>query len=107
MTPTIGGINVINIQSKIFTMSIPHGKVIYSHKISMVLIYNNTMNDGIESVFCKGDIRISTNDFVWIVMGSGVGYFIIGKLFIRNIYTKCKERYTTNRNEEVVIAHQV
>lgn len=88
-------------------MSIPHGKVIYSHKISMVLIYNNTMNDGIESVFCKGDIRISTNDFVWIVMGSGVGYFIIGKLFIRNIYEKCKGRYTTNRNEEVVIAHQV
>ena len=33
MTPTIGGINVINIQSKIFTMSIPHGKVIYSHRI--------------------------------------------------------------------------
>ena len=65
------------------------------------------MSDGIESVFCKGDIRISTNDFVWIVMGSGVGYFIIGKLFIRNIYEKCKGRYTTNRNEEVVIAHQV
>ena len=43
------------------------------------------MNDGIESVYCKGDIRISTNDFVWIVMGSGVGYFIIGKLFIRII----------------------
>ena len=107
MTPTIGGINVINIQSKIFTMSIPHVKVIYSHKIFMMLIYNNTMNDGIESVFCKGDIRISTNDFVWIVMGSGVGYFIIGKLFISNIYNKCKERYMNNEDEEVVIAHQV
>ena len=65
------------------------------------------MSDGIESVFCKGDIKISTNDFVWIVMGSGVGYFIIGKLCISNIYKKCKERYMNNVNEEVVIAHQV
>ena len=65
------------------------------------------MDDGIESVFCGGEVRISTNDFVWIVMGSGVGYFIIGKLFIRIIYKKCKERYMNNEDEEIVMAQQV
>tara|TARA_B100000945_G_scaffold310543_1_gene302630 strand:- start:482 stop:805 length:324 start_codon:yes stop_codon:yes gene_type:complete len=107
MISTIGGLCVINTPFKISTMFILQEKVIYFHRIFMMIIYNNNMDDGMESVFCKGDITISTNNFLWIVMGSGVGYFIIGKVFIHNIYTKCKERYTTNQNEEVVLAHQV
>ena len=63
--------------------------------------------DDIESILCNETIVITTNDFIWIVMGSGVGYFVIGYLCIRNIYKKCKERYMNNENEGVVIAHQV
>ena len=48
--------------------------------------------DPIRSVFCNGTIILDANDFVWITMGAGVGYFVTGYLFLNSIYNLCKRR---------------
>ena len=47
--------------------------------------------DPIRSVFCNGTMIIDANDFIWITMGCGVGYFVTGYLFFRSIYNLCKK----------------
>ena len=48
--------------------------------------------DPIRSVFCNGTIILDANDFVWITMGAGVGYFVTGYLLLNSIYNFCKRR---------------
>ena len=45
------------------------------------------------SIYCNNTIVISTNDFIWIIMGSGIGYFVIGYLCIRSMSNYYKRRY--------------
>jgi len=49
--------------------------------------------DPIRSVFCNGTMIIDANQFVWITMGAGVGYFVTGYLLLNSIYNLCKRRY--------------
>ena len=57
------------------------------------------------SVFCNGTMIIDANQFVWITMGSGIGYFVIGYLIVQSIFNMCKRRYVDTR--EVISAIQV
>ena len=61
--------------------------------------------DPIHSVFCNGTMIIDANQFVWITMGSGIGYFVIGYLFFQSIFNMYKRRYVDTR--EVIPAVQV
>jgi len=61
--------------------------------------------DPMRSVFCNGTMIIDANQFVWITMGSGIGYFVIGYLFFRSIYNICKKKFIDSR--EVITAVQV
>ena len=61
--------------------------------------------DPIRSVFCNGTIILDANDFVWITMGAGVGYFVTGYLFLNSIYNLCRKRFINS--QEVIPAIQV
>jgi len=51
----------------------------------------------LESVLCNSTIVIDANDFIWITMGCGVGYFVVGYLCIKSIYSQCRTRYIENQ----------
>ena len=61
--------------------------------------------DSIKSGFCNDTIIISVNDFVWITMGSGIGYFLICYLIIDAGYNIYKRRWINS--QEVIPAVQV
>ncbi len=48
---------------------------------------------------------ISYDDFVWIWMGAGVGYFVIGYLIAHCFYTHCPRLRPPER--DVLIAREV
>ena len=61
--------------------------------------------DPILSVFCNGTMIIDANQFVWITMGAGVGYFVTGYLLLYSIYNLCRKRFINSH--EVIPAVQV
>ena len=61
--------------------------------------------DPIRSVFCNGTIILDANDFVWITMGAGVGYFVTGYLLLNSIYNFCRKRFINS--QEVIPATHV
>ena len=60
---------------------------------------------GITCSCCNGTIILDANEFVWITMGAGVGYFVTGYLLLNSIYFFCRKRFINS--QEVIPAVQV